>query len=105
MPIFRAHWASRDGAQCLQTHSRYGRVRPRAARQPFRPALSGSLSRRSSVVEHVIGNDGVSSSILLGGTMSPKGLQVLRADAAASWLTDFRRHHFTRDFNDEELDG
>lgn len=28
-----------------------------------------SLSRRSSVVEHVIGNDGVSSSILLGGTI------------------------------------
>jgi hypothetical protein len=31
-------------------------------------------SRRSSVVEHVIGNDGVSSSILLGGTSYFNGL-------------------------------
>jgi hypothetical protein len=30
--------------------------------------LSWCSRRRSSVVEHVIGNDGVSSSILLGGT-------------------------------------
>ena len=68
-------------AQCLQALSRYGRVRPRAARQPFRPALSGSLSRRSSVVEHVIGNDGVSSSILLGGTILRHGSAAQRRAA------------------------
>ena len=33
-------------------------------------ALLPAFRRRSSVVEHVIGNDGVSSSILLGGTNS-----------------------------------
>ena len=33
-------------------------------------ALLPAFRRRSSVVEHVIGNDGVSSSILLGGTMN-----------------------------------
>lgn len=33
--------------------------------------------RRSSVVEHVIGNDGVSSSILLGGTMMSNGFRGL----------------------------
>lgn len=35
-------------------------------RRLFRPHRAHR--RRSSVVEHVIGNDGVSSSILLGGT-------------------------------------
>jgi hypothetical protein len=35
----------------------------------FKMPRAGFLSRRSSVVEHVIGNDGVSSSILLGGTI------------------------------------
>ena len=50
-----------------------------------------SLSRRSSVVEHVIGNDGVGSSILPDGTISigTKSVfpasQGLRANAA---LTD-----------------
>ena len=45
---------------------------PRAKRRGSNLASTGpecrSLRRRSSVVEHVIGNDGVSSSILLGGT-------------------------------------
>ena len=39
------------------------------------------LSRRSSVVEHVIGNDGVSSSILLGGT-------IIRAFARENFPSD-----------------
>ena len=51
---------------------RYGRVAP--GKRAFRGAgcrlrnLDRSLSRRSSVVEHVIGNDGVGSSILPDGT-------------------------------------
>jgi hypothetical protein len=44
----------------LQGPCRYGRFRPH-------PAI-GMVRRRSSVVEHVIGNDGVGSSILPDGT-------------------------------------
>ena len=69
--------------------------------------VPGYWERRRGIEgeNYIIGNDGVSSSILLGGTMSPKGLQVLRADTAASWLTDFRRHHSLAISTTEELDG
>ena len=71
---YDAHVLSRKGetkpwGSCLQAFPRYGRVRPRKPGQPSRLPSSGLPSRRSSVVEHVIGNDGVSSSILLGGTI------------------------------------
>ena len=42
-------------------------------------ALLSAFRRRSSVVEHVIGNDGVSSSILLGGTIQSNGPTVVAA--------------------------
>ena len=50
----------------LQRPCRYGRFRPHPA--------NGLVRRRSSVVEHVIGNDGVGSSILPDGTIFPSAL-------------------------------
>ena len=48
------------------------------------------------MVEHVIGNDGVSSSILLGGTIDP-GLAVLRA------LVEWRRSFYAFRVLDQAL--
>ena len=62
----------------LHGHPRYGRVAPlksEAERAAACETSPGSQSRRSSVVEHVIGNDGVGSSILPDGTILNQGLK------------------------------
>jgi hypothetical protein len=66
MPTSGARHAGAKRAFTLHALPRYGRVAP--LKREALADLARSLSRRSSVVEHVIGNDGVSSSILLGGT-------------------------------------
>ncbi len=62
-------------------------------------ALARSLSRRSSVVEHVIGNDGVGSSILPDGTISRSHASThltppRRLSSAVSWAIAVAREFY-----------
>lgn len=69
MSIFRAPGASEANGSMLAGAFPLWQGPPARSEAAVLACPSGSLSRRSSVVEHVIGNDGVSSSILLGGTI------------------------------------
>ena len=77
------------GQACMGFAAMAGSARHGEATVPASLRLSNRhYRRRSSVVEHVIGNDGVSSSILLGGTSISKGLRGISGFQEIGLLTN-----------------